>query len=300
MANDLTTAVENVTNKFKKRKTSLERPLRLRVSRWAYSTFNTKVYFDVNQTSIADYLDEVSKEQGLIRKLLGENTQLKKELERSSIQSVVMKPTFFQKLSVIQKGKASKKKKIDKHSDDIVKVGLYYFLIGGRSLYETMAQNLPLPSMSVIYKYLYEKKSMVEGSFIFTEVLSGIIKENYSTFVWVAEDDTKVTEGLSYNRHEDTVVGLCLPVNTETGTPIKNFYAMTSIKDLKEYLIRSQQSTYVKLITVKPLNINCKTFILALYGTNGSDKAYLTKNRWDYIQRKFKEIGITVMGKFKF
>lgn len=269
------------------------RSYKIIVSAQTYKAFKPTFTLEDNQRSILDFLSKVDK---LVAQLLRENKLLTTQIEQKRIAPELCAPNFLQTLIEIQRKKNSKKRIF--YDDDMLKISLYYFLLGGRQLYETLALNLPFPSLALIYKYLHDKRTAIEGEFRF-EIFAAQNKERGGVnYAWVSEDDTKVVEGIRYNPHEDTIVGLCLPIDHETGTPKINFFKFNTIKEVKEHLFKEKAASYVKLVTIRALSPTSKTFVLALYGTNGSDKFEPTLQRWKYIVDEFAAIGVVVMGEF--
>lgn len=279
-----------------KNKILVSKQLQLTVSLHHFKSFKPAFTFDPTQTSIIDYLLEATKDGLLIARLIASNKELRQELADGKINPVVCSPTFHQEIIEIQKQKLTKKN--TPYGENVKDVCLLYFLAGGRKVYEMMSKNMPVPSMSTIYKFLYDKKASVEARFCFEEAKKTIQENKDVNYVWVSEDDTKIVQGIRYNPQEDTVVGLCLPINPQTGCPRTDFFKFTSIKDVTDYLFNYKLATYAKLIALKPLNKGSKTVILVLYGTNGSDNADQTLSRWNFILEKLHENGIYVMGKY--
>lgn len=173
------------------------------VSNAKYRAFVSHIKLDENQTSLVSYFNELSAQNFAIDSLMRENKQLRRELDESSQESTIFKPGFFKKMMEIERKKTAKQKL--NYDDEILRVALYYFLIGGKRTYETLSMNFPLPSIALVYKYLYEKKASTEGEFQFEEFAARNVLEGDVKYVWVAEDDTKITEGLCYNVHDDTL-----------------------------------------------------------------------------------------------
>lgn len=90
-------------------------------------------------------------------------------------------------------------------------------------------------------------------------------------FVWISEDDTKVTPRLHYNVRDDSIVGLELPLD-ENGVPKQSFFKFTTINAVQNYLEQYPLSSYVKLMTCRSLAPNSKVHYLVIYGTKGTEK----------------------------
>lgn len=283
-----TSSVKTSVNK------SIMKKYKIVVSNAKYREFNTTVSIDNSQTSIISYMDQVTTEGYMLRNLIEENKLLREELNNGSLDPVILKPTFFTKLMQVTAQKRRRKKKI--YDDTIMDIALYYFLIGGKRTYETMSQNLPLPSLSVVYRHLYDKKSTCEGVFQFDEFVTRNKDGGDCQYVWLSEDDTKITQGLAYYLHEDTIVGLCSPIDQQKGIPAINPFKFVSVAVLKNLLLEEKAASYAKVMAIKPLKSGAKTFILVAYGTDGSDTAVCAKLRWAYVAKEFMKRGITVVG----
>lgn len=196
------------------------------------------------------------------------------------------------------------------YTDEIMKVAAWYLIVGGRKVYETLALNLPFPSISRVYNYIYDKDVPAEGMFYFKEFGERLKKTLEKTdletdspedpscpmFAYIAEDDTKIVSALDYVQKTDTISGFCLPLD-ENGVPVIDFYKFSSVAVLKKYLDNVDLSAYAKVVTAKPMKPDGKTFILTAYGTKGSDKADQVHNRWNFIEEEFKKENVHVMGK---
>lgn len=186
-----------------------------------------------------------------------------------------------------------------RYSRMVKELSLYKYLLGGKRNYEHDRSNMPLPSLTTVQRELYRKTAPVEA-FFDVEFLDEFIKSNNGgRYVWMCEDDTKITEGVSYNISRDTIVGLNLPMDESTGTPVIDFFKFTNIAAVKKFLIQYPLATYAKIVSVRPLKHNAKPFILAVYGCKGDDTAETVVKRWHYIRKILAERGITVVGEFK-
>lgn len=123
-------------------------------------------------------------------------------------------------------------------------------------------------------------------------------QHGYSKLVWLAEDDTKIDSGLFYDRRSDIIVGFVLPLDEATGVPITKVFKFKSVNHLRRYLAEEHLSSYVKLITIRSLTPGSVPFILAVYGTNGSDNTETVLKRWSYVRSGLASLGVTLIGKF--
>lgn len=290
--------VENKENSHKNANKITDKIYSIVVPNRVYRRFNKSFSIDEKaDTSIIKYLEEVTKDARLMFQLVEENNYLRSEEKQKAIHTDIMHPKFFEKLNEIKRKKhLAKPRKERIFDDDVMDAALLYFLWGGRKLYETLTANLPLPSLSLVYKRLYDKRLSYEGVFEFDDFVQSNLVDGDVRYVWVSEDDTKINEGLAYDKAENIIVGFVAPINPDHGIPYVNHFKFESVAVLQKFLDENQKSTYVKLMSVKALKPGSKSFILVLYGTAGSDSWSLTRNRWKFVYDSFKKRGINVMG----
>ena len=99
-------------------------------------------------------------------------------------------------------------------------------------MYETLQMNLPIPSISTMYKFLNDKPNVKEGSLRSQELVSYLIEYNLKHQVWLAEDGTKIISRLKYSTKYNNIVGLVLPIDKLTG-----IYILYLIYILCNYLL---------------------------------------------------------------
>ena len=272
------------------------KPLKCIVSYFKYRNFDINFSVDPKQTSLLNYYKKLAKGIPFISDLIKENEVLQVEVENGNLDPVITEPNFFNRLLQLEKTKKQKTIKRNLYDDTVKNIALYYFLLGGRRLYESLMLNFPFPSLSTVLRYLYEQKPPLEGDFMFKEFSENVKENGDATKVWVSEDDTKITEGLSYNKYQNTIIGFKLPTDKETGTPKIDYFKFTSVDAVRKYLREHQVSSYAKLLAVRALNRDSKPFILSVYGTNGSDVSEDIIKRWKYIVAELEKVGIQVMG----
>lgn len=288
-------AVTNSTKITKEKVTGKGKVYKCIVPYQKYRNLNNYFVADFYQTTMIDYFDEVTKDQFFMKRLLSENHALRKEIEEGRMDPLVAEPSeFFQKMIRFQKLKREKHKVI--YGDEIKDIAVFYFVLGGRRVYESLSKNFAFPSVSTVLQHLYFQSPPIEADFCFGEFAEFNKNTVNVPYVWVAEDDTRLSEGLSYSSQEDVVVGFVLPLG-EDGVPIKGKFKFTSIDDVKNYIRNVRLSNYAKLISVYTLDPEAKPYILAIYGTRGSDTSEETLKRWNFITQGFAKVGIKVMGK---
>lgn len=133
-------------------------------------------------------------------------------------------------------------------------------------------------------KKLAKKTAFDEGRF------------RFELLVHCAEDDTKITERLRYDRRNNQVLGLQLPLD-EDGKPITGSFKFVSLNAVQASVAENPMTSYAKVMTVRSLTLNSAVHVLVIYGTRGSDKAPDVHARWRFVQREFESIGVEVWCK---
>lgn len=85
---------------------------------------------------------------------------------------------------------------------------------------------------------------------------------------------TKARETLEDPYFLQRLVLLCHGIALDdNGMPIESFFKFTTISVVKAYIEKYPKSSYAKLVTCKSLHADSKIFVVAVYGTNGSDQS---------------------------
>lgn len=190
--------------------------------------------------------------------------------------------------------RASGKKLV--YSDHLKKVSLYIFILAGPVAYEVLRNNLMLPSISSVRQQLGKETPVKEGQLQIESIKASMELKKEPKFVWISEDDTKITSRIKYNINDDCVMGLQLPLSSN-GVPEQSFFKFTSINAVNRYLESYPTSSYAKLMMCQPLSAESEAYPLIIYGTSGSDKADAVNARWKHILQTLSMSGITVLGK---
>ena len=239
------------------------------------------------------FVEECTRDQLIIQRLIEQNKELNTILEERKTKNILAEKNFLQEL-IEQESIKNRGQKVN-YREHMKKVALYIFILSGPMAYQTLQKNLPLPSITTLRRHLGNETPMQEGEFQVDMVKQHMLNKNEPLHVWVAEDDTKITSRLRYNIHDDTIVGLELPLD-EKGIPIQSFFKFTSIKAVQTYLKNYPVSSYAKLITCRSLHPSSKPFQLVIYGTRGSEKSEKVILRWSYIHNILCEAGINLVG----
>lgn len=268
-----------------------DKKVSLKVSIHHYRNLNMSFHND--SVPITMFFSECSRDQLIIQRLFDENAELKKDLKDRQSASQIVHPQFLQAM-ISQSIMNSSGRKLS-YSDAMKDVALYIFILAGPLAYKTLQKNLPLPSIATIKRKLGKENPVQEGEVRVEMAKEMMISRNEPLFVWIAEDDSKVTSELKYNGNDDTVIGLELPMGND-GLPVQSFFKFTTISAVQRYIEKYPMSSYVKLITCKSLKVGSHTFPLIIYGTHGSDTAEHVILRWKRIYEILTNAGIHVMG----
>lgn len=257
-----------------------------------YHYLNLNLALTLDNAPITMFLTEITRDQRIIQALLEQNSELRKALADRGTAEQVGHPKFLHDL-ITQSVKNNSGKRL--YSDHLKKASLYMYIMSGPQAYEIWRRNLALPSISTVRRKLGAEEPVQEGEIRVEAVKEMLFKENEPLFVWIAEDDTKITPGLRYNVNDDSVIGLQLPLD-DNGIPIKSFFEFTTISAVQGYLEKYPVSSYAKLLTCTSLRAGSRAFPLLIYGTKGSDRSEGVMLRWKYIYDILEEAGIKVMG----
>lgn len=136
--------------------------------------------------------------------------------------------------------------------------------------------------MSYISK---RKQRIIEGELRCQELAVYLDKIGALKIVWMSEDGSGVITKICYDSTTNQMVGLVLPVNSETGMPIPFSYTPKSLKDIEAYS-KLEKSTLVYIVMAQPLKIDAPPFILQIFGVNNKFTTHNVKCRWEYTKNE--------------
>lgn len=182
--------------------------------------------------------------------------------------------------------------------DPVLKLSaIWLYLAAGEKPLTFLYQNLGFPSAESVRHWFHtEFQAITEGEIRTLELCEFIRRHNFPKFVWIGEDATKITAKMEYNHQDDEVVGLAKPLHPLTGFPLQKMFPAKSLGTMKQFSDKYPVANYVNAILAKPLVENAPSFTLALFGTNNDFSAKDVTKRVDFITKKLKEEGITVVG----
>ncbi|CAG9814094.1 unnamed protein product [Phaedon cochleariae] len=190
----------------------------------------------------------------------------------------------------------SKQNRYDQHLKEF---STYLYLIGGNLLYQTLYSNMngAMPSITTVRRQIERtSKTFNEGEFRFRELKQFLVSRNLPLCVWISEDATKIIERIDYSPRNNKNVGFVLPIK-EDGLINTAFFKATSYQEIKRQFSEETVSTYAYVIMAQPLQNNCPSFCLSVFGTDNKFSSEHVRKRWhtmkEYAQKKY---GIHILG----
>lgn len=111
--------------------------------------------------------------------------------------------TYLSMLVRCAEAKAKYKNNGFRYENSLKLIATYFFIIGGRILYETLAANLPLPSVSTISRTINAcSSSLIEGTCRVIDFKQFLQARNLTSLVWLSEDATRITGRIQYDQHK--------------------------------------------------------------------------------------------------
>lgn len=139
------------------------------------------------------------------------------------------------------------------------------------------------------------RERVVEGKLRAKELSEYLDKIGSEKTVWISEDGTALVPKVNYDVVTDSIVGLVLPINEQTGMPNPLSHKATTANEIVENMKKEKAST-VYVVMAQPLNEKFPPFLLQLYGTSGKFTSTNVTNRWKNTENELSEYGIKVAG----
>lgn len=197
--------------------------------------------------------------------LLQKNNQLKLELTNALIHENKITSntfsetnnnlkTFMNDLLKMSAKNSNRQEKGKRYDENIKSFSTYIFVLGGRSLYEVLRQNLSLPSVSTVLNHISKEKTTVEEGFLRIDELLTFIKDRkLSPNIWLSEDQTRVVSKVEYDSKTNQLVGFVLPLSSTTGMPIMSSYPANNAFNMVNSFNSSEISSLVNVIMAHPI-----------------------------------------------
>ena len=170
------------------------------------------------------------------------------------------------------------------------------FIIAGRSAYQRLSANLPLPSVPTVLRSIRDSDNFVlEGEVRLQKLSEYLTKYKLPRELWMSEDATGVTGRIQFEPTTNQVVGFVSPL-AENGFPvIKNFPAVDA-PTIKSYFDNEKVSRLVYVIMMQPLQEKAPPYCLCLYGTDNKFTSKDVMQRWNFLLQEAAKYDITILG----
>lgn len=171
----------------------------------------------------------------------------------------------------------------------------YIFMVGGPILYDTLKENLPLPSRSQISRFIYDSRPIVEGEVRAEELKKELEERKLPLKVWISEDGTRCTGKVQYNPKTNELIGFVLPKD-KNSMPIACSFQANSIEEIVKHHEENPLSTYLYVYMAQPLAEDSPAFCLTIFGTDNKFVAEDSLKRINYIIMCLEKQGIDAWG----
>lgn len=195
------------------------------------------------------------------------------------------------------------------YSDEIRYFATYIFLLCGRSCYEMLRSNLPIPSVKTICKIAYvlfsrkslisfflhlvrcidyNKSPIIEGQIRAKDLSDYLDRMKTTKYAWMSENATAIIPKVTYDPSTNQLVGLILPTDKATGLPKSQSYTASDAGTIKNYLAQNR-SNVVYLVMAQPLDESIPPYVVQMFGSNNQfDTADVVK-RWNFTKAELKK-----------
>jgi hypothetical protein len=261
-----------------------------KISNFEYRKISSSFSFSSNR-SIIDMFEENN-----IKNLMKENSYLKIKLKSDNyIESSNMEINgLLGDLVKLfhQKGKKG-------YHSELKQISLFFYLIGGKQLYEALSANLNFPSLSTVKRHLasLEDLDYKDGLIRVTEFAKFLNQQKYPKYIFGSEDMTKIKPVIRYDSKNNSVVGLSAPLDRESGLPVLNIFEFDNTERVFELTKTYEIAPYVNTIMLQPLLNKSVAYPIVLYGSNNKFTYIDVGNRWSYLKKILKEYEIELYGK---
>lgn len=129
---------------------------------------------------------------------------------------------------------------------------------------------------------------MIEGELRCKQLNEYLEHLKLKKIVWLSEDATGIVLKIEYDPSTNQIIGLVLPLNSETGIPISFSFMANSAADIQKY-IKMRASKYLYLVLAQPLMAKVPPFVLQVFGTDNTFTAIDVQRRWKYTLAELKK-----------
>lgn len=231
---------------------------------------------------------------------------VKKHQEQSRYEIPAYLPFILREF--IQTAENNKDRNIPTYSEALKSFATFLFVKCGRSGYEFLSQNLPLPCTNTIREFAYlslpsmllsvavaftsafysihtvknidkNKTRIVEGQLRIQELSEYLDRMKAPRCVWLSEDATAIVSKVKYDPKTNQMVGLLLPLDGNSGCPMPFSFLATDSASIEKYL-GEPMSHSVYIVMAQPLDKKVPPFVLQMFGTTQRFKSTDIIKRW--------------------
>lgn len=205
-----------------------------------------------------------------------------------------------------------------RYTESIRNFAIYIYLHCGRGCYETLSANLPIPQASTICEFnelssnsRYELKcssfsvgyisqhkvKIIEGELRCKELKHFLESIQAEKCVWLSEDASGIVAKIEHDPQTDQMIGLVLPISTETGLPIPFTFMAQNEEEIRENMPKVK-STLVYMVMAQPLMQNAPPFPLQIFGTNNKFRSQDVLRRWNETVEALKRYSYIIRPQF--
>ena len=112
-----------------------------------------------------------------------------------------------------------------------------------------------------------KKKKVIEGEFLFDELLEHLKRFKAPHFVNIHLDDTRIINKIEYDQLTDRFVGFCLPL--KEGLPL-NAFCLKTFEEIKSAFNSQTVAKYAHCIIAHPIDVASPSFVLFVLGTDST------------------------------
>ncbi|XP_055308257.1 uncharacterized protein LOC129572338 [Sitodiplosis mosellana] len=194
------------------------------------------------------------------------------------------------------KNNSNKSKHAYQYNDIVRYFSTYIFLLCGRTCYETLSKNLPIPSTKTILRCIKDtKECIIEGQLRCNDLAKYLHEHNAGNDVWICEDGSGLVPKILYDPSSDHLIGMTLLIDDRTGCP-QRFKVTTQDEEMIKSFCRMTKSSHIYLILAIPLKEGVAPFVLQMFGTDNRFTARNVVKRWNYTVAELNRFGIKVRG----
>lgn len=141
----------------------------------------------------------------------------------------------------------------------------------------------------VLFKFLIllvnhinkNKVKITEGKLRCDDLATYLDNVGAPKHVWISEDGSGIVAKICYDSTTNQLVGLVLPLDSDTRMPIPFSFKPKSLKDL-ELLSKEVKSNIVQIVMAQPIKEGVSPFILQMFGTDNKQTALDVSRRWKF------------------